>query len=131
MTGFTALMRSLRKPALALVASAGLVAWSAGAASATLTVVPAGQEVLAAGSHLATAALTQSGAAIGFLADGGERQQSRTGAGGADPASGSHLPRVHTPLDAPSAARSLPRALAHARSGRESAPSTGPPSFPF
>lgn len=129
MNGLAVLMRTLRKPVLALLATAGLVASGlAGAPVATLEAARSGAG-LAAAAPVAVPALGQAG--TGLVAEAGERQQTRGGNGGS-PATRAPDPSRHGSFTA--LARSgvhHPLARSHSRSGRESAPSTGPPSFPF
>lgn len=127
-----AVPRQLRKPALAVLALAGLVAWGGTAPSSVVRGAPSADAILAM-EALGTAALVTGAPQVGALAESTDRPRSRTDAGG-----GARAPRARTealrlPLGQPSRTpdAALSTLLAQSRAGRETAPSTGPPSLPF
>lgn len=133
MRGLIATLRPFRKPALALVAAAGLTVWGGGpgglrAPTPGATPVP-GRAGIASFTHVESAALTSGAAASGLQAPGGEREQTRVdGDGGRSAAASPSAPGLPG-LSRPTAARLVVFFPAPA-SGLEAASPRGPPSFP-
>lgn len=131
MTGLSTAFEALRKPALALLAAAGLLTGGAGPAqSAPALTGDASIEAIGRGPA-AIFSLDPSGPPA-FAGDLGERRQPRTTDGsGGEPIRRPGAPILLRPLPTAVADASVTSSLARARAGREAAPSTGPPIFPF
>lgn len=128
MIGF-AVPRQLRTPALALLAMASLVAWGGSTPTRAAWKAPA-RDGISAVEQLRTAALVSGGPQVGALAESAERPRADGGgsrAGKARP----DAPRLVLAVPSRTPDAALSTFLARTRSGRETAPSTGPPSLPF
>lgn len=133
-----AVLRSFRKPVLALVAAAGLVVGSGAHAVAPLAtaspVVP-GQPTISSAEYANPAALTPPGVALqGGLSRAAERPPLRLHGPDGGGLQTLPAPGTHARPDRPGSVRTADRAIstrsALSRAGRDSAPSTAPPSFP-
>lgn len=134
----SAVLRSFRKPVLALVAAAGLVVGSgahAVAPLATTALIVPGQPTISSAEYANPAALTPSGPSLhGSLSRAAERPPLRL----QGPAGGGlrtlPAPGILARPDRTESVRTADRAIstrsALSRAGRDSAPSTAPPSFP-
>lgn len=137
MKGLIAVLRPLRKPALALVAAAGLVASGGGVGPVAVAVdgrapIVPGQAVLAVLAHGTSPALgVVAPAASGLLIESGERQQLRlTGDGAPHQAVAAARPFRVGRAGALPGDGAVSGECARNRAALRCAPSTGPPSFP-
>lgn len=131
MIGPSTAFEVLRKPALALVAAAGLLTGGAGAGpaqgGATWTGDGSIQAIGHGGAAIFSLDLSGPQAPAGDLA---ERRQPRTTDGrGGDPFRPASVPLLLRPLPAGGVEASLTSSLARARAGRQGAPATGLPPF--
>lgn len=128
MIGF-AVPRPLRSPALAVLAMASLFA-SGGSAPTTAAWSAPARDAISVLEQLRTAALVSGAPQVGALAESTERPRADGGGSRAAKARAEAPPLVLVIASrTPDAA--LSTFLARTRAGRETAPSTGPPSLPF
>ena len=131
MIGFAA-PRPLRAPALAVLAMVGLVAWGAAGPCAAAAWSAPSRDAISAVEQIQAAALVSGAPQVGALAESTDRPRPRTaGAAPRGPNARSEAARLVLPTTSRSPDASLSNFLARTRAGRETAPSTGPPSLPF
>ena len=132
MMRIAAVLDRLRKPALALVAAAGLVSSGGAVGGGGSPLGPAAGPSAHAGlDHHQTAALTGAGALLqGIFTEGPDSRQPRTDGGERPGPSTPHAPQAGS-TPALGVGPFSPLSAGPSRAGLETAPPRGPPSFPI